>query len=206
MVALKQRLRKYFIMGSPNCKRDPVRILEEAVQAGVTAFQYREKGEGALTGNDKLALGKRLRDVCRRHDVLFIVNDDVELVEPLEADGVHVGQEDQSVDVLRESFPDKIIGLSVANEKEVEQSPISRVDYVGAGPVFPTATKPDAKSPVGVAWIKTLRERFPHLPIVGVGGIDTHNAASVIKAGADGVSVISAITQAEDIQATVHRL
>lgn len=206
MIPLQQQLRKYFIMGSQNCDRDPVDILREAVSAGITAFQYREKGDGALTGKAKLALGKQLREICVSHHIPFIVNDDIELVEPLKADGIHVGQDDLSVTEIRRMFPDKIIGLSVSNIHELKQSTLSFVDYIGAGPIYHTSTKSDAKSVVGVQWIETLRAQFPNLPIVGIGGIDTHNAPLVIQAGADGVSVISAITKAENIRGVVEKL
>lgn len=193
-------------MGSQNCTREPAKILEEAIQGGITAFQYREKGAGSLTGKAKFELGKQLREICRNNDVLFFVNDDIDLVEPLDADGIHVGQDDMPVEDLYKKFPNKIIGLSVSNNDEVNQSPIELVDYIGAGPMFTTTTKEDAKKPVGVEWIKTLRNRFPLLPIVGIGGITIENAHSVIEAGADGVSIISAITKAENIKKTVRKL
>src|SRR5690625_3128742 len=113
MMSLRKQLRKYFIMGSQNCDRDPVEILREAASAGITAFQYREKGDGSLTWKAKLELGKQLREICSAHQIPFIVNDDIELVEPLQADGIHVGQDDLSVKELRRMLPDKIIGLSV---------------------------------------------------------------------------------------------
>lgn len=204
---LRKQLRKYFIMGSQDCGQfDPVEVLESALAAGITAFQFREKGEGSLTSTDKLKLGTKLRDLCTHYQVPFIVNDDIELVALLDADGIHVGQNDLSVERVRELFPDKVIGLSVSNPDEEAQSPIHLVDYLGAGPVFPTQSKADAKDAVGVAWIQTLRSRYPKFPIVGIGGITTQNAASVIEAGADGVSVISAITKADNIEEAVQKL
>lgn len=122
MTTLDERLRKYFITGSQNCDRDPAQILEEAIQGGITAFQYREKGKGSLTGGDKLKLGKQLREICRKANVLFFINDDVYLAEELDVDGIHVGQDDMSVTELRELFPNKIIGLSVSSDEEVEKS------------------------------------------------------------------------------------
>ncbi|WP_339230080.1 thiamine phosphate synthase [Oceanobacillus sp. FSL K6-2867] len=199
-------LRKYFIMGSQNCNRDPAKILEAAAKAGITAFQFREKGPASLNGNAKLELGKQLRAICRQYEIPFIVNDDARLVELLDADGIHVGQDDQSVKELRLAFPTKIIGLSLSNMGEVERSPLDLVDYIGAGPIFPTTTKTDAKAAVGLEWIQTLRTQFPTLPIVGIGGINTKNASSVLQAGADGVSFISVVTQAEDIAGAVKTI
>lgn len=199
-------LRKYFLMGSQDCKQDPATILEQALRGGITLFQYREKGAGSKTGQAKIELGARLREICRAYHVPFIVNDDVELVERLDADGIHVGQDDHSVEELRELFPKKIIGLSISTRKELERSPVKRVDYIGAGPVFPTKSKADAKEVVGLEWVRTLRAEYPSLPIVGIGGIQTENAHLVLKAGADGVSFISAITGAENIEEAVARI
>lgn len=204
--SIKKSLRKYFIMGSQNCMRNPVEILEAAVEAGITAFQFREKGEGSLKGEAKIELGKQLQAVCHKAGIPFIVNDDVELVDLLDADGIHVGQDDQSAQDLRRVFPNKWIGLSVSNANELENSPLAYVDYIGAGPIFHTSTKTDAKAAVGLKWISTLRREFPSLPIVGIGGITTENAASVMEAGADGVSIITAITRAENIERAVKLL
>ncbi|WP_174615558.1 thiamine phosphate synthase [Virgibacillus ihumii] len=199
-------LRKYLIMGSQNCDEDPVKILGAAIDAGITVFQFREKGSDALTGNAKLRLGLKLRLMCSRYDIPFIVNDDLNLVEPLEADGIHVGQDDQDAQQVRETFPDKFLGLSVSNQSEVSSSPIHLADYLGAGPMFHTSSKKDAKMPVGPEWIEQLRREYPDKPIVGIGGINENNAASVMDAGADGVAVISAVTKATDINAAVQRL
>lgn len=193
-------------MGSQNCSKDPVRILEEALEAGITAFQFREKGIGSLQGKEKVELGKKLREVCKRYQTPFILNDDIELADILEVDGLHVGQDDQPVEKIRKAYPDLIIGLSISNQEELQRSPIHLVDYIGAGPIFSTTTKTDAKKAVGVKWIQTLRNQYPHLPIVGIGGIQIDNANSVMEAGADGVAVISAITEATDIKVSVEKL
>ncbi|WP_164214445.1 thiamine phosphate synthase [Virgibacillus sp. YIM 98842] len=202
---VRKSLRKYFIMGSQDCKRDPAEILKAAAAGGITAFQFREKGKGALTGEAKVNLGKELRAICRQNKIPFIMNDDVELVNVLDADGIHVGQGDTSVVKLRKLFPEKIIGLSVSRN-ELADSPLEYVDYVGAGDIFGTSSKTHDKSAVGLEWIAELSSQYPNLPIVGIGGINTRNAASVIEAGADGVSVISAIAKADNIEETVKQL
>jgi len=204
-IDVRQSLRKYFIMGSQNCDQDPAEILKAAAAGGITAFQFREKGDEALSGEAKMALGKELRSICREYKIPFIVNDDVALVNELEADGIHVGQGDTSVIELRELFPDKIIGLSVSRN-ELADSPLAFVDYVGAGDIFGTTSKAHDKSAVGLDWVAVLRKQYPDLPIVGIGGINTENAASVIEAGADGVSVISAIAKADNIKEAVRQL
>src|SRR5699024_2717694 len=194
-MAIKNHLRKYFIMGSQNCDSDPEAILHEALEAGITAFQFREKGKGSLAGEEKRALGKKLRRLCSQYDVPFFINDDIELVDVLDADGIHVGQTDTPIDIVRSRFPDRLVGLSVSNRSELEKSPLHLVDYIGAGPVYTTASKDDAKNAVGTEWIQFLRDKFPKLPIVGIGGIHIENASEVLQAGADGVAVISAITK-----------
>lgn len=199
-------LRKYFIMGSQNCHREPEIVLREAIDAGITAFQFREKGIGSLNGKEKVELGKRLRELCRDARIPFFINDDVELATLLDVDGIHIGQEDMKVEKVREKFPDLLLGLSVSNLTELENSPLHLVDYVGAGPVYDTVTKDDAKAAVGLEWITYIRKHYPKLPIVGIGGINTSNSSQVMEAGANGVSVISVIAQSKDIAKTVQAL
>ncbi|WP_080875503.1 thiamine phosphate synthase [Oceanobacillus timonensis] len=202
----RNSLRKYFIMGSQNCHRNPEAVLQEALAAGITAFQFREKGSGSLNGEEKLQLGKRLREQCRKYEVPFFVNDHIELAAKLEADGIHVGQDDTPVQEVRAKFPDKIIGLSISTQAELDQSPLDLVDYIGVGPIFATSTKEDAKEVVGLEWIHTIRSQFPAIPIVAIGGIHVENAHSAIEAGVDGVSFITAITEAQNIQDAVDKL
>ncbi|RLL42018.1 thiamine phosphate synthase [Oceanobacillus piezotolerans] len=199
-------LNKYFIMGSQNCKRNPADILLEAIEGGISSFQFREKGKGSLSGEDKVNLGKQLRRICKKHQISFIINDDIELAEVLDVDGIHVGQDDLPIEEVRRRFPDKFIGLSISNQQELENSSIALVDYVGAGPIFSTKTKKNAKEAVGIKWIQSIREQYPLLPIVGIGGIDQVNAKFVREAGADGVAVISAITEAANIHEAVKAL
>src|SRR5699024_8156898 len=99
-----------------------------------------------------------------------------------------------------------VIGLSISNDQELQQSPLDVIDYVGAGAVFSTTTKEDAKNAVGLEWIQTLRNKYPTLPIVGIGGINSDNARAVIEAGADGDSVIAENTQAKNIKKVVAEL
>ncbi|MYL69460.1 thiamine phosphate synthase [Halobacillus litoralis] len=199
-------LRKYFVMGSQNCAKDPLSILDEAIGAGITCFQYREKGEGALTGEAMYSLGHKLRQRCAEAGILFIVNDDIELFDVLQADGIHVGQSDRSVKEIRSKYPDTIIGLSVSDRTELEESPVHLVDYLGVGPMFRTMTKKDASPVAGPEWVKVVKKAFPDMPVVGIGGIHPENAGEVMEAGADGVAVISAITQAADISSAVKSL
>jgi thiamine-phosphate pyrophosphorylase len=194
---LKESLRVYFIMGSTNCRREPAAVLEEAIAGGVTMFQFREKGEGALLGAGKYALAKELQNICRKQQIPFLVNDDIELALEIDADGVHIGQEDESVKRVRAKIgADKILGVSVHTMEEANAAKAEGADYFGIGPIFPTKTKADVKPSRGTTLIEKLRQSGVEMPIVGIGGITSENAQTVIKAGGDGVSVITAISQA----------
>jgi thiamine-phosphate pyrophosphorylase len=194
---VREALKVYFIMGSPNCLKDPKEVLKEAIEGGITLFQFREKGKDALTGEEKYTFAKELQSICKESDIPFIVNDDIELAISLNADGVHIGQEDESVKIVRGKIgPDKILGVSVHSPEEAQTAIDEGADYFGIGPVFPTKTKEDAKPSRGTTLIEALRRNGCTTPIVGIGGITIENAGSVVKAGADGVSVITAISQA----------
>ncbi|MEH7277348.1 thiamine phosphate synthase [Bacillus toyonensis] len=199
-------LQVYFIMGSNNCTKDPLAILEEALDGGVTLFQFREKGEGALTGEDRVRFAKKLQALCKEYGVPFIVNDDVELAIELDADGVHVGQDDEGITSVREKMGNKIIGVSTHTIEEAKWAIENGADYLGVGPIFPTSTKKDTKAVQGTKGLAHFREQGITVPIVGIGGITIENTATVIEAGADGVSVISAISLADSAYESTKRL
>ncbi|MFR7030776.1 thiamine phosphate synthase, partial [Streptococcus pneumoniae] len=112
----KELLRLYFICGTTTCQgKNLYTVVEEALKGGITLFQFREKGEGALEGLEKLELAIQIKELCKKYNVPFIVNDDIDLAMEIDADGVHVGQDDIGVDEIRKLMPDKIIGLSIRN-------------------------------------------------------------------------------------------
>ncbi|KXZ22840.1 thiamine-phosphate diphosphorylase [Bacillus nakamurai] len=201
---MKDVLSVYFIMGSNNTSTDPVSVVRKAVQGGATLFQFREKGSGSLNGEDRFVFAKEVQDVCRQAGIPFIINDDVELALRLEADGVHIGQEDANAAETRAAIGDMILGVSAHNISEVKQAEADGADYVGLGPIYPTETKKDAQAVQGVSLIEAVRRQGIAIPIVGIGGITIANAAPVIEAGADGVSMISAVSQAEDPEAAAR--
>jgi thiamine-phosphate pyrophosphorylase len=193
---LREALNLYFIMGSNNCLKDPKEVVREAIAGGITFFQFREKGEGALTGSEKYQLAKELQVICKEHQIPFIVNDDIELALEIGADGVHIGQEDESVKKVRERIGNRILGVSVHTTEEAETAIRDGADYFGIGPIYPTTTKKDTKPSQGTRLIENLRSQGVTTPIVGIGGITIDNAGPVVEAGADGVSVITAISHA----------
>lgn len=191
---MKSLLKLYFIMGSQDCQRDPRDILLEAIHGGITCFQFREKGAHSLKGNQKIQLAKDLQHICQEHQIPFIVNDDVNLALKLNADGIHVGQDDLDIQEVVYRCKGMIIGLSTTSIKEARRAPFDSIDYLGVGPIYQTSTKRDAKTPIGLAGLTKIREAAPNFPIVAIGGITTHNLKEVLQAGADGGSFISAIT------------
>lgn len=203
---MSKLLQVYFIMGSNNCQKDPLQVMKEALDGGVTLFQFREKGEGALKGKERLQFAKKLQMLCKEYGVPFIVNDDVELAVELDADGVHVGQDDEGITVVREKMGDKIVGVSAHTIEEARFALENGADYLGVGPIFPTNTKKDTKVVQGTNGLRHFRDEGIKVPIVGIGGITIENAASVIEAGADGVSVISAISLADSAYESTKKL
>ncbi|MBR0605183.1 thiamine phosphate synthase [Bacillus safensis] len=203
---IKQQLSVYFIMGTANTTRQPLNVVKEAIQGGITMFQFREKGEKALQGEEKKQLARQIQALCQEANVPFIVNDDVQLAIDLDADGVHVGQEDTNAKDVRERIGNKILGVSTHNLDEVKQAMMDGADYVGMGPVYPTETKKDTRSVQGVSLITEVRRHGLQIPIVGIGGITYDNAAPVIQAGADGISIISAISQSADPKKAAEEL
>ncbi|MGE7890460.1 thiamine phosphate synthase [Bacillus cereus] len=203
---MSKLLQVYFIMGSNNCTKDPLSVLKEALDGGLTLFQFREKGEGALIGEERLRFAKEMQALCREYGVPFIVNDDVELAIELDADGVHVGQDDEGITSVREKMGDKIIGVSTHTMEEARWAIENGADYLGVGPIFPTSTKKDTKAVQGTKGLAHFREQGITIPIVGIGGITIENTASVIEAGADGISVISAISLAKSAYESTRKL
>ena len=194
---LREALRLYLVMGSPNCGgADPYAVLEAAIDGGITMFQLREKGPGALQGPALLALGLRLRRLCAQRGIPFIVNDDERLALELEADGIHIGQEDEAAAAVRQRLPHMIVGVSAHDLGEARSAVADGADYLGVGPQYATRTKLDAREAQGPAGITRMRAGGITLPLVGIGGIDATNAGDVIRAGADGVAVVSAIAGA----------
>ena len=203
---VREMLKVYFIAGSVNGKKDLVSIVEEAIDGGVTLFQYREKGNGALTGDAKYEMAKRVQELCKRKNIPFIVNDDVDLALELDADGVHIGQDDEAAASVREKIGDKILGISVHTLEQAQKAAAQGADYFGVGPIFSTQSKEDARDAQGTALIELFKNHKIETPIVAIGGITAENTPPIIKAGADGVSVISAISQADSVYEAAKKL
>jgi thiamine-phosphate pyrophosphorylase len=203
---MRNLLKVYFIMGSNNCQQEPAHVLELALKGGITLFQFREKGTDAYTKDKKIEFAKKLQTICKEFNVPFIVNDDVELALLLDADGVHIGQDDESAEMVRRKIGNKILGVSTHNLEEVEKAIAEGADYVGIGPIYSTTTKEDAKSAQGTTLIEEVRSKGIEIPIVGIEGITSENASPIIKSGADGIAVITDISLANNPRENASKL
>jgi thiamine-phosphate pyrophosphorylase len=176
--------------------------VEAALQGGVKLVQYRDKD-----ADDPMRLerAKMLRSLCHQYQALFIVNDRVDIAIAVEADGVHLGQQDLPVAAARRLLgADRIIGRSTTNPAELAQALQEGVDYLGVGPVYATPTKTDK----AVAGLDYVRYAATHakLPWFAIGGIEAQNLSEVMAAGADRVAVVRAIMKVDDPAQAVRLL
>ncbi len=177
---------------------------EAAVAEGVRFLQLRMKGEPRAA---VLRIARELRKITAGSPTRFIVNDDVELAAESEADGVHLGQSDLSLDEARRRWPvpGRIFGLSTHNEQQVRAAAAAAPDYIGIGPIFPTPTKTPPDPTVGLEGLRRLLPLAP-APAVAIGGIDESNLQRVRDAGARNFAVVRAVCAAEDPRQAVRRL
>lgn len=198
----KSKLQLYFIAGTKNVGgKNLLEVLEAALKGGITAFQLREKGEGALQGDDLRTLAEQCLKLCKEYQVPFMINDHIDLALEIGADGVHVGQADGVISEIRTKIgPDKILGVSTHTMTEALTASDAGANYIGVGPLYETSSKTNAGDPVGPELVREVVKELPGLPLVGIGGISERKAGTVIREGASGVAVISAIAGAVDIE------
>lgn len=195
----------YLVTDSPEkCRFGLLGTVEAAIAGGVTIVQYRSTNPDAGTC---YAEAKPLAEFLRSRGITFIVNNRVDLALALDADGVHVGQSDLPVSVVRKLIgEEKILGFSVSNRAELDAVDVEKVDYLGIGPVFPTISKADASPDLGLADFAVLAALSP-LPVVAIGGLDVARARAVRATGTvAGIAVVSAICGAEDPAAAARAL
>lgn len=180
-------------------RRDHLEAIRAVLGGGASAVQLRAK---PLTTDALWEMGRRLRTLTRSAGVPFIVNDRVDLALALDADGVHLGEEDLPVAAARRlanavGRHDFIIGFSTAIPQRAEQAVHDGADYISVGNLFGTQTKPDAGAPIGLGPLTEIARDVP-VPVIGIGGVTLENAAAVIDAGGAGVAVVSALIAADD--------
>jgi len=167
-----------------------------AVDGGATVLQLRLKG---VPTDEVVGQGAPFRDLARAAGIAFVVNDDLDAALQLEADGVHLGREDEGAqDALAAGV---LVGLSASSVGEAEDAQRAGAGYIGAGPIWETPTKPDA-APLGLDGLRAVAGAVT-IPVVAVGGVDAENAASCIAAGASGVAVVRAAADAGALRKVV---
>ena len=191
----------YVILDPSACPdRSLTDVLKEAATAGAQLFQYRNK---SASMKEAYAEALLLRQVALDAGVTFIVNDRCDLALAVNADGVHLGQGDLRLDLARKVLgPNKLIGISTHNPDQVREAVAGNPDYLGFGPIFKPGSKQDHDPVVGLEGLRAIR-RLTSLPVFAIGGIQIDQAGEVIRAGANGVAVISAVLKAPDIRFAV---
>ncbi len=176
--------------------------VENALKGGATFIQLREKN---LDDESFFKEAVEIKDLCKRYNVPFVINDNVDIALKIDADGVHVGQDDMEASKLRKLLgPDKIIGVSAHTVTEALKAKEAGADYLGVGAVFPTGSKDD----VSVLPHETLRDicNAVDIPVIAIGGITKDNVIELKGSSIDGIAVISAIFAQDDITAATQEL
>jgi thiamine-phosphate pyrophosphorylase len=193
----------YLVLDPDLCRdHSMVETTMAAIAGGATLIQLRDKKAGT---EGLIRVGRELMRAMEGTNVPLIVNDDIDATIAIGAHGLHVGQDDLPSQIARDRLgPDKIIGLSIESEDVAQKVDHSIVDYVGIGPIFATATKPDHKPAIGFDGLEKL-VRMVGLPSVAIGGLKGEHALPALESGADGIAVVSAICgQPDPKQATAY--
>lgn len=201
--SLKKKLLLYVIT-DPQLSRGRTHpeIAKKALSGGATAVQLRDK---TLSTRELLEVGRELRRLTRLYGALFIVNDRVDVALALDADGVHVGDEDLPPrDCRRLLGKDKIIGVSAGTPAEAREAEAAGANYLGSGPVFATSTKQDTGPELGFAGLSEICHAVS-IPVIGIGGLDWNNMMEIEETGACGVAVVSAVVSAADPEEVCRR-
>ena len=217
MKNIQEILPLYFVAGTQDCRHlgdnptdNLLSVLKQALDGGITCFQFRDKGKLSLENSpdEQRSLAIKCKNLCRQYNVPFIVDDNVDLTLEIEADGIHVGQSDTPIKTIRaKTNKPLIIGWSINRLDEAKiGEEIAEIDYFGVGPIFTTQSKENPSPTLGMEFIQTLRNGGITKPLVAIGGIKLEHVKTLRKYGADGVAVITAITQANDIKAATQAL
>ena len=196
---LKEKLRFYVI--TDRRMSDEVKSVRLAIGGGATTIQLRIKDAST---REIISVGMKIRKITRDFNVLFIVDDRVDVALAVEADGVHVGQDDMPLKTVKRIAPNLIVGVSASNLKEALKAEEEGADYIGAGSIYPTVTKKDAKI-LGLASLRTINDAVK-IPVVAIGGVNHQNVVKVLKSGIDGIAAVSAIVGASNIRESASRM
>ncbi len=182
--------------------RDPVEIARQVIRGGAKVIQLRDK---TLGKNKLIGIARQLKSLCAGQNVLFIMNDYLDLALAVGADGLHIGQKDLPFDVARKLMPiDMLLGCSVTTAAQALAAQSQGADYIAVGSIYPTSSK-ESVEVVGPERLNEVKQAVP-LPLVGIGGINLNNAPEVIRAGADSICVISAVLGAESPEEAARQM
>jgi len=183
--------------------RSTLEIVRAAVNGGATVVQLREKD---CSTREFIEQALAVKDFLKARRVPLIINDRLDVAQAVQADGVHLGQTDMPLELAKGILGDSmIIGISAESLKDAIAAEKGGADYLGVSPIYATPTKTDTAPPLGLAGLREIRKAV-RLPLVGIGGLNRENAAEVIRSGADGVAVVSAIMAADDPEAAASAL
>ncbi|RMC47418.1 thiamine phosphate synthase [Lactobacillus sp. ESL0228] len=201
------QLTAYFVCGTQDlpANKSLPELVEEALKAGITAYQFRDKGpKSTLKQSDRLSMAEELHQLCQKYDVPFFIDDDVALAKKVHAEGIHVGQDDEDIaQVINEVAGQMIVGYSCSTMTEIAKGDfITGIDYYGSGPIFTTQSKDDADPEIGLTGLAKLVKRTSR-PIVAIGGIKVTDLPAIAQTNVAGAAVISMISQSKNIQKTV---
>lgn len=177
--------------------RPLLEVMEEAILGGADIIQLRDK-----TSSKRVVLEKAraLRELTKKYNIPFIINDHIDVALAVDADGIHLGQDDLPLEEARKIVgPNKIIGISTHHIDEARAAEAGGADYIGVGPIFPTKSKKDVVDPVTTAYIEQVVKEI-NIPFVAIGGIKKHNVDQVLEAGATRICMISEIVGADDVK------
>ncbi|HOJ31108.1 MAG TPA: thiamine phosphate synthase [bacterium] len=198
---MKYQIEGYYFITDANLTRNGIiKDIKSAIRAGVKIFQYREKNKSALFMYQE---AMEIRTLIK--DGIFVINDRVDIALAVNADGVHIGQDDLPLSITRRLLGDKkIIGVTVHNCEQAIRAEKEGADYVAVSPIFKTMTKPDAQEPVGLKILAEVKDAVS-IPVVAIGGINLENVPMVVKAGADAICAISSVITKENPEVEIEK-
>ena len=183
--------------------RSTLEIVSAAVKGGATVVQLREKN---CSTREFIEQAMNIKDFLKTHSVPLVINDRVDVAQAVKADGVHLGQTDMPLEMAKGILGDTmIIGISTESVQDGIEAEKGGADYLGVSPIYATPTKTDTAPPLGLEGLLEISKAV-NLPLVGIGGLSRNNAAEVIRSGADGVAVVSAIVAADDPETAAREL
>jgi thiamine-phosphate pyrophosphorylase len=204
----KQNISKYlkvYFVTDPKLtlNRQIEKIIKEALKAGITFLQLRNK---EASDADLYLQAKRIKLMTDKHNIPFVINDRIDLAAAVDADGVHLGWDDLPIREARKILgPDKIVGISATIMQEAVEAKSQGADYLGIGPVFSTQTKKEAPEGIGLNAVEEIKKEVG-LPAVAIGSVKTSNLQKVLSTGVDGVAVVTAISQSDNIFGDIRKM